>query len=79
MEILCPYLLSMRVPATLLYSTNPEIPMPTPARYRAIKRDCLKEGNPLQSCKSKAAAIDNSLRAKEGKPPMQTKRKPSPR
>ena len=53
--------------------------MPTPARYKAIKKQCLSQGQPLQACKSKAAAIENSLRNKEGKPPMQGKRKTNPR
>jgi hypothetical protein len=49
-----------------------------PKRYEKIRDQCAgkakKDGPKYNQCQSKAAAIENSLRNKEGKPPMKAGR-----
>lgn len=54
-----------------------------PTRYKKMRDKFsgkAKVDSPAYNkAQSKAAALENWMRNKEGKPPMQTKRKPSPR
>ena len=50
-----------------------------PKRYEAIRDKCLEKGGQTKACKTKAAKVENSLRRKEGKPPMRAHRKKAPR
>ena len=50
-----------------------------PKRYEAIRDKCLEKGGKAKACKTKAAKVENSLRRKEGKPPMRAHRKKAPR